>query len=109
MRVNWPRLYLGQELGQGRTSNPLSPMCLAEPVGDVRLPRRFPIDDVASHGAGREAAGEGAHGDGRKGWSHGKLVRTPASGWLHRLVGLFVIHAFNRRDCRLDGDWIKRE
>src|SRR5438067_12199188 len=54
-------------------------------------------------------AGEGAHGDGRKGWSHGKLVRTPASGWLHRLVRLFVIHAFNRRDCRLNGDWIKCE
>src|ERR1700745_1970987 len=54
MRVNWSRLYLGQELGQGRTSNPLPPMCLAEPVGDVRLPRRFPIDDVASHGAVRE-------------------------------------------------------
>src|SRR5256885_7512083 len=47
MRVNWPRLYLGQELGQGRTSNSLPPMCLAEPVADVRLPRRFPIDDVA--------------------------------------------------------------
>src|SRR5947208_5107171 len=54
-------------------------------------------------------AGEGAHGGGRKGWSHGKLVRTPASGWLHRLVRLFVIHAFNRRDCHLDGDWIKCE
>src|SRR6266550_4918115 len=54
MRVNWPRLYLGQELGQGRTSNPLPPMCLAEPVADVRLPRRFPIDDVASHGVVRE-------------------------------------------------------
>src|SRR5436190_23742334 len=54
MRVNWSRLYLGQELGQGRTSNPLPPMCLAEPVGDVRLSRRFPIDDVASHGAVRE-------------------------------------------------------
>src|SRR6266478_8706592 len=54
MRVNWSRLYLGQELGQGRTSNPLPPMCLAEPVGDVRLPRRFPIDDVASHGVVRE-------------------------------------------------------
>src|SRR5437764_4296614 len=54
-------------------------------------------------------AGEGAHSGGRKGWSHGKLVRTPASGWLHRLVRLFVIHAFNRRDCRLDGDWVKRE
>ena len=54
-------------------------------------------------------AGEGAHGGGKKGWSHGKLVRTPASGWLHRLVRLFVIHAFNRRDCRLDGDWIKCE
>jgi hypothetical protein len=54
-------------------------------------------------------AGEGAHGDGRKGWSHGKLGRTPASGWLHRLVRLFVIHAFNRRDCRLNGDWIKCE
>jgi hypothetical protein len=73
-------------------------------------------------------AGEGAHSGGRKGWSHGKLVRTPASGslpfgkvrtlsWLtvlsvskwHSLVRLFVIHAFNRRDCRLDGDWIKRE
>ena len=52
-------------------------------------------------------AGEGAHGGGRKGWSHGKLVCTPASGWLHRLLRLFVIHAFDRRDCRLDGDWIK--
>src|SRR5436305_12393738 len=54
MRVNWSPLYLGQELGQGRTANPLSPLCLAEPVGDVRLPRRFPIHDVASHGAVRE-------------------------------------------------------
>ena len=27
MRVNWPRLYLGQELGQGRTSNPF-PQCV---------------------------------------------------------------------------------
>src|SRR5438309_4007119 len=54
MRVNWSRLYLGQELGQGRTSNPLPPMCLAEPVADVRLPRRFPTDDVASHGVVRE-------------------------------------------------------
>ena len=48
------------------------------------------------------AAGEGAHGGGRKDWSHGKLVRTPASGWLHRLVRLFVIHAFDCCDCRLD-------
>src|SRR5438270_5189811 len=54
MRVNWPRLYLGQELGQGRTSNPLPPMCLSEPEADVQLPRRFPIDDVASHGVVRE-------------------------------------------------------
>src|SRR5207244_8529282 len=54
MRVNWSRLYLGQELGHGRTSNPLPPMCLAEPVADVWLPCRFPIDDVASHGVVRE-------------------------------------------------------
>src|SRR5882724_7083508 len=54
MRVNWPRLYLGHELGHGRTSNPFPPMCLAEPVADVRLSRRFPIDDVASHGVVRE-------------------------------------------------------
>src|SRR5205814_756652 len=57
MRVNWSRLYLGQELGHGRTSNPPPPMCPAEPVGDVRLPRRFPIDDVASHGAVRDEDG----------------------------------------------------
>src|SRR2546423_6089353 len=54
MRKNWSRLYLGQELGQGRGSNSLPPMCLAEPVGDVRLPRRFPIDDVTSHGLVRQ-------------------------------------------------------
>ena len=30
-------------------------------------------------------------------------------GRLHRLVRLFVIHAFDRSDCRLDGDWIKCE
>src|ERR1700693_1318187 len=54
MALTWSRLYLGQELGHGRTSNPLSPMCLAEPVSDVRLPRRFPIDDVAGHGVVRE-------------------------------------------------------
>src|SRR5438874_13463977 len=30
-----------------------------------------------------------------------------ASGWLHRLVRLFVIHAFNRRGCGFDGDWIQ--
>src|SRR5258708_2281908 len=54
MRVNWPRLYLGQELVQGRTSNPLSPMCLPEPVGDVRLSRRFPIDNDTSHSVVRD-------------------------------------------------------
>src|SRR6266576_6246397 len=30
--------------------------------------------------------GEGARRGGMRGWSHEKLGRTPASGWLHRLV-----------------------
>ena len=31
------------------------------------------------------------------------------AGRLHRLVRLVVVHAFDRRDCCLDGDWIKCE
>ncbi len=31
-------------------------------------------------------AGKSARGGGGRGWSHGKLERTPASGWLHRMV-----------------------
>src|SRR6266436_5388808 len=34
-------------------------------------------------------AGEGAHGGGMRGSSHVNLGRTPASGWLHRMVRRF--------------------
>ena len=54
MCVNWPRLDLGQELGYGRTGDSLPPMGLTEPVADVRLARRFPIDNVARHGFVRQ-------------------------------------------------------
>src|SRR6476646_10240006 len=91
MRVNWPRLYLGQELGQGRTSNPLPPMCLAEPVGDVRLPHRFPIDDVASHGAVRE---NGVQDSGLVG------LLTHDSGPV-RHKGVAVAAGERRHTCRL--------
>src|SRR5436190_23682630 len=91
MRKNWSRLYLGQELGQGRGSNSLSPMCLAEPVGDVRLPRRFPIDDVASHGAVLE---DGVEDSGLVG------LLTHDSGPV-RHKGVAVAAGERRHPCRL--------
>src|SRR6266480_4659843 len=91
MRVNWSRLYLGQELGQARTGNPLSPMCLAEPIADVRLPRRFPIDDVASHGAVRE---DGVSDSGLVG------LLTHDSGPV-RHKGVAVAAGERRHTCRL--------
>ena len=36
--------------------------------------------------------GESVCGGGMKGSSHGKPGRTPASGWLHRLVRPFAVH-----------------
>src|SRR5436190_8706489 len=91
MRVYGSRLYLGQELGQGRTSNPLSPMCLAEPVSDVRLSRRFPIDDVTSHGVVRE---DGVEDSGLVGFL------THDSGPV-RHKGVAVAAGERRHTCRL--------
>src|SRR4051812_16084229 len=54
MRINWSRLYLGQELGQGRSSNALPPISLVEPVADVRLSPRLPVEDVANYGVVRK-------------------------------------------------------
>ena len=49
-------------------------------------------------------------GSERHGWeSQRPSERERVSHSLHRLVRLFVIHGFDRRDCCLDGHWIKRE
>src|SRR4051794_9440800 len=54
MRVNWPRLNLPQNWATPPSGNPLPQMTFPQPVADVRLPRRFPVDHVPSHGVVRE-------------------------------------------------------
>jgi len=46
--------------------------------------------------------------EGKVGVAESLFARRPAVACIVWL-GFFVIHAFNRRDCRLDGGWMKCE
>ncbi len=55
-----------------------------EPLGEYEFFEAVHLLDLTRTRSA--TAGEGARGGGMGGLSHGKLERTPASGWLHRLV-----------------------